>query len=195
MHYVPALRVALELYHMPTRVRILRSRSLPDGIDVLLRIVGGDHAAAAEAAELTDRSADVMQNAAAFFIEQILFYPEADSYRVLGASRDAKASELRHNMALLLAWLHPDIDRGGDRSIYAARVTKAWEDLKTPERRTAYDKARHARKKTHRSRMKAAGPLTAPIKRRQSRLGHVIALPRKEPARLLQRLLSVLLGR
>ena len=48
--------------------------------------------------------------AATFFIEQILFAPHADSYRVLGASPQASASELRRNVALLLRWLHPDLD-------------------------------------------------------------------------------------
>jgi hypothetical protein len=43
-------------------------------------------------------------------------------------------------MALLLRFLHPDIDQKGERSIFAARVTKAWSDLKTPERRAAYDR-------------------------------------------------------
>ena len=43
-------------------------------------------------------------------------------------------------MALLLRWLHPDLDRHGERSVFAARVTRAWNDLKTQERRAAYDR-------------------------------------------------------
>ena len=80
-----------------------------------------------------------MRQAATFFIEQILFAPESDSYRVLGASPQASASELRRNVALLLRWLHPDLDPRGERSIFIGRVTAAWNDLKTPERRAAYD--------------------------------------------------------
>ena len=81
-----------------------------------------------------------VRDAAGFFIEQVMLFPEADSYRVLGASPTAANFELRRNMALLLRWLHPDIDQKGERSIFAARVTKAWSDLKTPERRAAYDR-------------------------------------------------------
>ena len=81
-----------------------------------------------------------VRDAAGFFIEQVMLFPEADSYRVLGASPTAANFELRRNMALLLRWLHPDIDQKGERSIFAARVTKAWGDLKTPERRAAYDR-------------------------------------------------------
>ena len=93
-----------------------------------------------------------MRKASAFFIEQILLDPEADSYRVLGADRSATASELRRNMALLLRWLHPDMDRRGTRSMFAGRVTGAWETLKTPERRAAYDKDRSTREATVRPR-------------------------------------------
>jgi hypothetical protein len=45
-------------------------------------------------------------------------------------------------MTLLLKWLHPDLDRRSERSIYARRVTTAWNDLKTPVRRSAYDERR-----------------------------------------------------
>src|SRR5262249_93276 len=68
-------------------------------------------------------------------------HPYADSYRVLGATSEASYSELRRNMTLLLQWLHPDVDRGDGRSVFAARVTRAWNDLKTPERRAPYDRA------------------------------------------------------
>jgi hypothetical protein len=45
-------------------------------------------------------------------------------------------------MALLLRWLHPDSDRHEQRVVFAARVTRAWNDLKTNERRVAYDRLR-----------------------------------------------------
>lgn len=132
-----ALRVAIDLLNVPSRVRLVRAEPLPAGIPMLLAIAAGDEAALAAAAELTGRSSRVVAQAAAFFIEQILLAPDADSYRVLGATRAASGSELRRNMALMLRWLHPDMH--GDHSLFAARVTRAWEDLKTPERRAAYD--------------------------------------------------------
>ena len=142
-----ALRVALELLHMPSRVRSLRAHPLPADVLSLLKIAAGDETAVNDAAQLFDRSHDVVRNAAAFFIEQILFFPEADSYRVLGAARGASPAELRRNMALLMRWLHPDVDANGARLMLAARVTKAWETLKTPDRRAAYDRAQAASKR------------------------------------------------
>ena len=144
MEDATALRLAMELVHMPSRARALRAAAVPAGVLLVLEIAAGDETATTRAIVLTDRPRDVVRNAAAFFIEQILLYPDADSYRVLGAGRSATAVELRRNMAMLLRWLHPDMSLLAERSLFAGRVTQAWEDLKTPERRAAYDAGERA---------------------------------------------------
>jgi hypothetical protein len=136
-----ALKVALDLLHFPWRVRLVRREPLPDGVILLLRLAAGDGQAEREAAAMTNRSVETVRDAAIFFIEQILLYPEANSYRVLGASSVATAGELKRNMALLMASLHPDVGPKGGRSVFAARVSAAWNDLKTSDRRAAYDNA------------------------------------------------------
>jgi DnaJ domain len=140
MREAMALRSAIDLMHVPSRVRIARSEPLPSGLDKLLGIAAGEQTEISAAMASTGRSCDVVKDAAAFFIEQILLHPNADSYRVLGASSDATTAELRRNMALLMRWLHPDADPQGRRSMFASRVTLAWNDLKTAERRAAYDR-------------------------------------------------------
>jgi DnaJ domain len=137
-----ALKIAIDLLHVPTQVRRVRSEPLPEGLVTLLRIAAGEREAERAAAAIADRSREVVRRAAEFFIEQILFAPDADSYRVLGASPRASSAELRQNLGLLLRRLHPDLDPTGEWSIFIGRVTAAWNDLKTPERRAAYDKAR-----------------------------------------------------
>jgi hypothetical protein len=47
-------------------------------------------------------------------------------------------------MALLMSWLHPDKHPTGDRSIFAARVTGAWDSLRSAEKRAGYDATRAA---------------------------------------------------
>jgi hypothetical protein len=136
-----ALKTAIDLIHVPSQVRLLRMEPLPDGVVTLLRIAAGDEEAENTASLLADRPRDVVRHAATFFIEQILFAPNADSYRVLGTNARASPSDLRRNVALLLRWLHPDLDSRGDRSVFVGRVTAAWNDLKTPERRAVYDEA------------------------------------------------------
>ncbi len=163
-----ALKLAIDLLHVPSQVRLIRSEPLPDDVLLLLRIAAGEAETARSAAVSARRSPETIRRAAAFFIEQILFAPDADSYRVLGADAGASAGELRRNAGLLFKWLHPDRDAHGARSLFASRVTGAWNDLKTPQRRAAYDAQRRA----------AADPA-----RREAKLGS--RSRRKQLARLL----------
>lgn len=105
--------------------------------------MAGDDVAVTHAMKVADQSDEVVRQAASFYVEQILLAPEADSYRVLGATPDATIDELRRNMALLLRWLHPDREANSARALFASRVTQAWNDVKTAERRHAYDAARN----------------------------------------------------
>jgi hypothetical protein len=148
-----ALWMAIDLLHAPARVKTVRSAPLPSDISALLRITAGDEKASSEAVQATGHPEQTIKEAAGFFIEQMLFYPAADSYRVLGVSPEATDGELRRNMSLLLRWLHPDRRRQNERSVFAARVTRAWNDLKTPERRAAYDRSRWLAQ-THKSMMR-----------------------------------------
>ncbi|MGI9404666.1 MAG: J domain-containing protein [Hyphomicrobium sp.] len=142
MDATAAVKVAIDLVQVPSRVRRQQSLPLPHGVVTVLSIAAGDKVVLSEACEAVSRPCALVRTAAAFFIEQILLHPDADSYRILGASQNATPGELRRNMALLLRWLHPDVNKQGERSIFVTRVTQSWEDLKTPERRAMYDKTR-----------------------------------------------------
>ena len=137
-----AVRVAIDLLQMPSRVRMIRQAPLPAGMELLLRVAAGDHGAAAEAAAATGRTESTISDAAGFFVEQVLLAPDADSYRVLGGVKESTAVDLRRNMALLVRWMHPDVAKGNDRARFVARVTFAWDDVKTPDRRQSYDSSR-----------------------------------------------------
>ena len=140
-----ALKIAVDLLHVPSRVPRVRMSPLPPGVPLLLRIAADDEEALRMAALIVDRTPETLREAATFFIEQALLIPDADSYRILGATPASSASELRRNMALLIKWLHPDSDPNGRRSVFLNRVTRAWDDLKTPERRATYDQERSVR--------------------------------------------------
>ena len=153
-----ALKLAVDLLHVPSRVRPMRSAVLPDDVLTLLEIASGDAEATRRASELTGRAPEVVRNAAEFFVEQILLAPGSDSYRVLGGNAQTSSGDLRRNMALLLKWLHPDMERNSDdRSVFAGRVTLAWEDLKTSERRAAYDAVQKDRERNALPRRSKAG--------------------------------------
>ncbi len=185
-----AVKVTIDLVHVPSRVRHQRSLPLPTGVPIVLGIAAGDEDALSEASTAIDRPRELIRRAAAFFIEQILLSPDADSYRVLGANRTATAGELRHNMALLIRFVHPDASQQDPRSIFARRVTQAWEDLKSTERRAAYDKASEVKEVKRRS----------PKRRRHQRPFKSYASRRRfgiwedERRGLLRRAMSLLLG-
>jgi hypothetical protein len=176
-----ALFVALAMLERPHTVKVAQGSSLRPGITLLLEIAAGDAQAMARAEALTKRSAATLQKAAAFFIEQVLLQPGGDSYRVLGCNRGAANAELRRNMALIMRWLHPDLatcegaDHQMHRSIFANRITQAWESIKTEERRHSYDASLAAKERTKpgrasavlapRSEPKASGAHAAPGQR------------------------------
>jgi len=195
-----ALRLAIDLMNFPAQVRTLRSAPLPDDVLVVLRIAAGDEEAARAGAASSARSQQAVREAAAFFVEQILLYPGADSYRVLATKPDASYAELRRNMAILLRWLHPDRDRCGERTIFAARVTRAWDDVKTEERRAAYDRLQRVKEADKALHRRSAGGRTGfrGGTRRQSgsgfdkRRGSVRA---RQRGGLVNRILTFLLGR
>jgi hypothetical protein len=200
-----ALKIAVDLVHVPSQVRLSRLAPLPEGIPMLLQIAAGDEQATHDAVRATGRSRDVVRDAAAFFIEQVLFCPEADSYRVLGTNPTASSGELRRNMALLLRWLHPDLDPQGERSIFASKVTLAWNDLKTQEKRAAYDalrrvslakKSRLPKKNRAGQRSKKHNRLIAggSQQRRQGAPDRSVHIYRDERSGILHRLLLFLFG-
>ena len=133
------LRLAFDLLSAPSRIGNARRCELPDGVELVLRIAGQEKSAIDEAANFSDHSRDFIERAAFFFIEQVLLTPGLDSYRVLGARRDASYAELRRNFVLLLKCLHPDQARGGELSVLLCRVIESWNQLKTIERRARYN--------------------------------------------------------
>ena len=186
-----AVRVAIDLMHVPSRVRAARAAPLPPQIDVVLRIAAGDEAAEIEAAQETGRSRAIVRQAATFFIEQILLHPGADSYRILGATPQAKSQELRRNLALLLRWLHPDMHRDGVRAVLATRVTRAWENLKTPSRRAEHDATEAAFAEVR----KRAQDSRRPRGTSRSRSARLVRVRVNSTPGLLQRVLRYLLFR
>lgn len=201
MQHASALEAAIYLVDTPSQVRLFRARPLPDGVAALLRIASGDDVILRQAAEWLGRDHEIVRRAAVFFLEQILLDPDADSYRVLGVGPNAENSELRRNMALLLRWLHPDLPQNGGRSIFARRVTRAWNDLKTEERRATYDRGRRPKPVKRNSKQKRVGTQTSirSTYRRASYGGNLGPAMRYQPRTLhpglLKRVLSFFLDR
>lgn len=142
-----ALEWALALLRAPAQRHALRERPLPNGMDRLLVVAAGIQSeATAGAAQALGESEATLRDAARFYVREVLFFPQADAYRVLGLDRHAKGEEIKAHHRLLQKWLHPDRAGSDDDSVFSARVNGAWNHLRTDARRQAYDAARQAQR-------------------------------------------------
>ncbi len=137
---IEILDQVLAIYRDPSRVAEVRDRPLAEPMAPVIKVAAGDTGLAAEWAEASGAAPEDVTEACVFFLQQILFAPGADAYRVLGASADAPQARLREHYGLLMRWLHPDRNSDdGWEQVYADRVNQAWQELKTPARRAEYD--------------------------------------------------------
>lgn len=139
MANIKAVYHALDLLNRPILAGVMQEQPLPPDTLTLLKIVAGNDEALASTALATSQPRQRIRQASILYVQRILFAPDADHYRVLGAERDAPQDELRERLALLMRWLHPDRTRNDWESVFAKRVLAAWDALKSPERRQHYD--------------------------------------------------------
>lgn len=123
-----AIEMALDLARMPALVRSSVSVALPPHIIEIMRIAAASPKACQEAVAATGEPAEALIDAARFYLQQVLFRPDAHCYRVLGLPPGASRTLARSHMRLLLQWLHPDRNSNLD-AVYAKRVIKAWREV------------------------------------------------------------------
>ena len=165
----------------------LRKLALPAGIEELLLATSGSPSRLATLAERLELPADEVLQAARFFVQELLLHPDADAYRVLGVAVDADQAVIKRHHRALQHWLHPDRLSNSPESVYSARVNHAWDRLRTPARRAAFDaSAARAPHVDHGS--------NTPVKvhvQRWERTGHVVG-PSSGPQLLATFLLFVI---
>ena len=137
-----ALYLAFDLAKSPILAGVMRQRPLPGDTLTLIQIAAGSPGALHDAALVSNRSPPSIRAAAIFYIQQVLWADDADCYRVLGVSADASPERLAEHFRWFMKWLHPDSRQGDVKPASAARVLKAWDAIKTPERRRQYDQTR-----------------------------------------------------
>lgn len=134
-----ALELALALHRAPIRRFALRDRPLPDDIGEAIRLASAPQPLLGDSAKRLHVPPNALLEAVRFYLQQVLFEPGTDAYRVLGASADAPTGLIRDHYHWLQRWLHPD-RRGEDwEALLATRVTWAWGQLRNDNAREAYD--------------------------------------------------------
>jgi hypothetical protein len=120
-----ALDVALDIFHRPMTVRDYVNTPLPADVLAVIRIAaGGDIEIGRLNAENDSRARDI-RDACVFYVQQILFHPRADAYRMLGLTSAALPKQVQDHKRLLLKWLHPDRNPNKWEQALFQRVIKA----------------------------------------------------------------------
>lgn len=104
----------------------------------LIELAAGEPGKVARAAASSNEAPERVLEAARFYVREVLLFPAADAFRVLGVAPDASNEQIKLHHRHLQHWLHPD-RRGNDwESVFATRINAAWSELRSPERRAAY---------------------------------------------------------
>jgi hypothetical protein len=123
------IELAFDLSRMPALARSPGLPPIPPDIIELMRIAAASPEACEAAAAKTGEPTAVVIEAARFYLQHVLFRPEADCYRILGLEPNASRETARSHMRWLLQWLHPDRNHNGWDAVYAERVLKAWREV------------------------------------------------------------------
>jgi hypothetical protein len=123
------IELALDLARMPALARSSGVAAVPPNAIELMRIAAGSPEACQAAVAQTGESASVVIEAARFYLQQVLFRPDADCYRILGIKPADSRATAREHMRWLLEWLHPDRNNNSWDAVYAERVLKAWREV------------------------------------------------------------------
>ena len=106
----------------------------------LIQIAAGHEPdALARGTPVSGASSERLRAAAGLYLQHVVFAPNADHYRALAVEQGAPQATLREQVAWLMKWLHPDRAASDWEAVFAQRVLAAWNELKTPEKRAAYD--------------------------------------------------------
>jgi hypothetical protein len=123
------IELALDLARMPALARSPVLPPIPPDVIELIRIAAASPEACEAAAAKTGEPIAVVTEAARFYLQHVLFRPEADCYRILGIEPNATRTTARSHMRWLLQWLHPDRNHDAWDAVYAERVLKAWREV------------------------------------------------------------------
>lgn len=125
---VHGIELALDLARMPSLARSDVQAPIPANILEIIRIAAENEEACKRAAALTGEPVSVLVESARFYLQYLLFRPDADCHRILGIRPGTSKATARMHMRLLMKWLHPDRN-DGIYAVYAQRVVRAWRDF------------------------------------------------------------------
>ncbi len=120
---------------------MLHANEVTGNLEIVVRLALGKPVEFTDPALRMPGVARELAGAALFFVGQTLFREGAGHYQILGLTSEASANAIRENHRLLIQLVHPD--RHNDGVVWpesvAARVNRAYSELKNADSRAAYD--------------------------------------------------------
>ena len=109
----------------------LRLGPVPDDIEQVLALAGGERGHLERTAEALATDPDRLQQAARFYVQEVLLFQGAEDRRLLGLPPGADAATLKRHYRLLQSWLHPDrANADSGEAIHSARINAAFHRLR-----------------------------------------------------------------
>lgn len=124
-----AVHNAWALYRQPVFSRKSSRMNLHADMLELIKIAAGDGETIQKWSAEIGTDADHLQEAAAFYLQQIIGRPGNDAFGTIGLAADATALDIKNHKRWLLKWLHPDRNPSVWRQSLYRKVTAAAEQL------------------------------------------------------------------
>lgn len=147
-----ALHLALDLARSPILAAAMRRQPVPRDVLILIQLASADTETLARLSRRTNRNGSPLRAAAVLYLQRVLWGPDSDHYRALGVDPRDPPEKLKQHFSWLMKWLHPDKAQTAEEAVFREKVLAAWDALKTPERRLAYDRTLRARPDSNRRR-------------------------------------------
>ena len=158
-----ALELALALHQAPIQRFALRDRPLPTDIGVALQLASAAQPQLGQAAARFQESEETIVEAVRFYLQQVLFEPGTDAYRILGLTPAAEFKQIRQHHIWLQRWLHPD-RRGEDwEAALATKINWAWQQLRNETSREEYNRTRRSGAAQQAAEAPAVEPVQVPM--------------------------------
>ena len=128
------------------RSEVRRRDAPPLAGEIVLKLALG-RPVAFDNPELVRMRATALRDAAAAYVRQVLFRPDATPYQTLGLPPGASAPAIKENFRLLMRLVHPDRQDAQPLwpDAFAARANHAYAILRNDESRAALDREEEAR--------------------------------------------------
>jgi curved DNA-binding protein CbpA len=125
-------------------------------------------------------TSDKLRYAALFFIKRLLFSGSRNFYQVLGVPKETTPALIKKQYRLLIGLFHPDKNPDGEQwhKDYAPLINEAYNTLKRPHSRAAYDRRLKASSTRTAAKPTTAGKPIVPSDKNNRFMGWIRQLPR-----------------